>query len=168
MLFYVLSPSNWEAEQKDHTFKNSLSYALKATSMAAAKIKSFVPALQKAAKGKKLQKNGSYAWMPNTKFHLLEFILSIAYSWCCLIRKITFYRIYFIWWFLTLDPSWTLLNICLFVPSCFSHYCMFPSHTLTLGEGTHEARLADILSPSRLKYVQTQGVDDKHLEAVFF
>lgn len=152
---------------ENHKFETSLSYGIRAISKTAANVKSLVPALQKLAKGETLQENDSYAWLPNTKSHRLEFILSIPYSWRYITRKITSYKIDLIWWFPTLDPSWILLVICVFVLSCFSHYCIFPSNTLILGQGMYKARLADQLTLSRLTNVPTQGIVDKHLEAAF-
>lgn len=163
---YVVSALE-RLKQKDHKFETSLSYVIRAISKTAANVKSLVPELQKLAKVKKLQENDSYAWLPNTKSHRLEFILSILYSWSYITRKITSYKIDLIWWFPTLDPSWILLVICVFVLSCFSHYCAFPSNTLTLGQGMYKARLADKLTLSRLTNVPTQGTVDKHLEADF-
>lgn len=67
-------------KQKDHKFETNLSYVIRAISKTSVNVKSLVPALQNLAKVKKLQENDSYAWLPNTKSHRLEFILSFPYS----------------------------------------------------------------------------------------
>lgn len=76
---YVVSALE-RLKQEEHKFETSLIYVIRAISKTAENVKFSVPALQKLAEGKKLQENDSYAWLPNTKSHRLEFILSIPYS----------------------------------------------------------------------------------------